>query len=74
MNKVRRKKLDEVRNLLHLAQGLLEDAKKEEQEALDNMPESLQGCARAEEMESYIELMDEASNYLARARFTVGGI
>ena len=74
MNKVRRKKLDEVRNLLHLAQGLLEEVKEEEQEALDNMPESLHGSARAEEMESYIELMDEASNYLARSRFAVGCI
>lgn len=43
MNKIRRKQLQEASELIAKAQGIIESVKDDEQEAHDNLPESIQG-------------------------------
>lgn len=60
MNKNRRAMLEEVIEKLSEAKTMLEDIKDEEQEAYENMPESLQGSERGEAMSDNIYKMDDA--------------
>lgn len=64
MNKVRRKELARVVDLLDRARDLLETIRDEEQEAFDNLPESIQCSERGEAMEDYISTMEEMLDYL----------
>ena len=64
MNKVRRKELARVVDLLDQARDLLEIIRDEEQEAFDNLPESIQCSERGETMEDYISTMEEMLDYL----------
>ena len=64
MNKVRRKELSHVVDLLDQARDLLETIRDEEQEAFDNLPESIQCSERGETMEDYISTMEEMLDYL----------
>lgn len=59
MNKPRRKELARVIDLIEQAREILEAVMDEEQEALDNMPESLQQSERGQAMEDYIYTMEE---------------
>lgn len=60
MNKQRRKMIAEVVEKIEALKGDLEMIRDEEQDAFDNMPESLQGSMRGEEMEEAIGYMDDA--------------
>lgn len=60
MNKIRRKEIAKAIELMELAREILESVRDEEQEAFDNMPESLQGSERGEAMEEYIYTLEEA--------------
>jgi hypothetical protein len=60
MNKQRRKRLAEASALIAQAQGIIEEVKDEEQEAHDNLPESLQYGDKGQQMEEYIDSLDEA--------------
>lgn len=71
MNKQRRKKLEEAFNLIDQAKDILEEVKDEEQEARDNLPESFQYGEKGEEMEGYIEMLDEAYGYLDDANSVI---
>ena len=63
MNKQRRKWLSAVYDKITECQTELENIRDEEQEAFDNMPESLQYSERGNEMEEVIsELDDEVCN------------
>lgn len=64
MNRARRNKLGNAFDLIAQAKGILEEVKDEEQEAHDNLPESFQYGEKGEEMEGYIEMIEEAYNYL----------
>ena len=64
MNKVRRKELARVVDLLDQARDLLETIREEEQEAFDNLPESSQWSERGEAMENCISTMEEMLDYL----------
>ena len=59
MNKLRRKQIAEAIELIERAMGILEQVKDDEQEAFDNLPESLQGSERGEAMEEYIYTLEE---------------
>lgn len=54
MNKARRKDIARAIELMEQAYGILETVVGEEQEAFDNLPESLQSSERGETMEMYI--------------------
>ncbi len=71
MNKQRRKRLEEAFDLIGQAQSILEEVKDEEQEAHDNLPESIQYGEKGEEMEGYIEMLDEAYGYLDDANSVI---
>ena len=60
MNKQRRKYLAEAVEKLSEAMSIVEDVRNDEQDAFDNMPESLQYCERGEQMEEYIDNLDGA--------------
>ena len=60
MNKQRRKQLEDVVAHIDQAKVLLEYIINDEQEAYDNMPESLQESERGEQMSEYIDTMQEA--------------
>lgn len=58
MNKVRRQDLAEIFDTLDEAISQLGDVRDEEQEALDNLPESFQESPRGEAMQEAIDAMD----------------
>lgn len=60
MNKARRKEIARAIELIEAARDILESVKDDEQEAFDNMPESLQASERGEAMEGYIYTLEEA--------------
>jgi hypothetical protein len=68
MNKHRRKLIEEARDLIGIAfskleeaRSMLGDVKDAEQEAFDNLPESLQGADRGTAMETIIDAIDAAA-------------
>ena len=64
MNKLRRKEIARAIELMEQAREILEAVMEEEQEAFDNMPESLQCSERGEAMEEYIGTLEEAIDNL----------
>jgi len=74
MNKARRKRLGKAFNLVEQAKSILGEVKDEEQESHDNLPEQFQHGERGEEMEGYIEMLEEAFNYLDDASSVIDQI
>ncbi len=58
MNKARRKQLEKVVEVLTAQMEELETIKDEEQEAFDNLPESIQYGERGETMEENVDELD----------------
>lgn len=71
MNRSRRKKLSDAFDLVCQAKDILESVKEEEQESLENLPDNFRYGERGEEMEGYIEMLDEAFNYLDDANSVI---
>lgn len=67
MNKIRRNQLNEAMKLLYQAQEIIEACKDEEEDAFDNLPESIQSSERGETMEDYITYMEDALGSIADA-------
>jgi len=61
MNKTRRNQLKEAIKLLEHAMSVISAMADEEQEAFDNMPESLQDGERGEQMQDYISSLEDMS-------------
>lgn len=53
--------------LLETASGLVSTALEQEEDALDNMPENLQGSERYERIESTVDLLNDASESIDSA-------
>ena len=71
MNKIRRKELANIVTMLEQLEALREEIREqlaavrdEEQEALDNMPESLQESEKGEQMQEYIDAMENVTGEL----------
>lgn len=64
MNQERRKRLEEAAAKLAEAREIIEAVRDEEQDAFDNMPESLQGGERGEKMENAASLLDDLAGDL----------
>lgn len=60
MNKQRRAELIELTEDLEDIASRLECIQDDEQEAYDNLPESLQYSSKGEKMESYIDMMQDS--------------
>ena len=71
MNKVRRKRLQEAFDLVAKAQEILAEVREGERESLENLPDNFRYGERGEEMEAYIEMIDEADGYLDDARSVI---
>ena len=59
MNAQRRKTLAEAIDFIYKAYYIIETVKDEEQEAYDNLPESIQYSDRGEQMSDNIDSLDE---------------
>ena len=59
MNKLRRVHLKKAIEFINQAAEVISEVKEEEQEALDNLPENLQGSDRAEAMQDCIDILCE---------------
>lgn len=67
MNKKRRKEIENLRESISETKAKLQDLLDEEQQAFDNMPESIQESERGEEMQEIIEYMEAAIDSLGEA-------
>ena len=67
MNKNRRNAISDIYDKLIDIQSNLECIRDEEQEAFDNLPESIQYSERGERMEEYISSLEEALDYVGYA-------
>ena len=67
MNQQRRKKLEKLHELMTEISGQLEEIKDEEQEAYDDMPESLQESERGQAMYQAVENLESAIDSLSEA-------
>lgn len=71
MNKQRRNDLLDVVSSLEEAYDRLNEIRDEEQEALDNMPESLQTSSRGEAMQEAIDEMDSIAEGIESVKVRV---
>lgn len=71
MNKGRRSSLKEATRLLDCAIDLISDARNEEQESLDNLPENLQNSDRYESMENAIDNLEDALEKIDEAKGSI---
>ena len=71
MNKTRRKRLGETFDKCAEILEILEEVKQEEEEAYDNLPDSFRDGERGEEMQGYIEMIDEVTGYIEDAQSVI---
>lgn len=71
MNKQRRKRLGVAFDKVSEAMEILEEVKSEETDSYDNLPDNFRDGDRGEEMQGYIEMLDEAYNYLEDANSVI---
>lgn len=71
MNRKRRKKLEAAFEKISDAIEILDDAISEEQESLDNLPDNFKYSERGEEMQGYLEMLNEARDYLDDANSVI---
>ena len=62
MNKARRKAIEEIIDQLGTLKEQIECISEEEQEAFDNLPESIQYSERVEAMGEYVTDLDDAAS------------
>lgn len=74
MNKQGRKRLKEVEETLTKAQETLEEMAQEEQQKLDNMPESFRYGFQGGEMEAAIDYLKEAAQQISDAIYGINEI
>lgn len=67
MNKTRRKALEKVQDKLLEAQADLQWIREEEEDAFDNLPESLQDSEKGESMQEAISTMEEIDSSIQDA-------
>ena len=64
MNKVRRKELARIKDVIDVEREKLQIVCDEEEDTMMNIPENLQESERYSDMETAVESMEEAINYL----------
>ena len=67
MNKERRKSIKKALRLIGQAAETLEDIRDEEEEAMENLPEGIRYGEKGEQMQEYIDSIDEAIQSLEEA-------
>lgn len=71
MNKQRRKRLSEALDKLCEVGEILEEVKNDEQDAYENLPDNFRYGERGEEMQNYIEMLDEVDGYVEDAKSVI---
>jgi hypothetical protein len=71
MNRQRRKKLTEAFDKVTEAMDILESVKSEEEESYENLPDNFRDGDRGEEMQNYIDMIEEAYGYLDDANSVI---
>lgn len=74
MNKARRKWLEDIYNRLEVLKDELENLSVEEQDAYDNLPESLQDSERGDAMEENVSDIDDAASSIEEIMDTIQDI
>lgn len=74
MNKQGRKRLKEAEEMLTKAQEIVEEMAQEEQEKLDNMPESFRYGFKGGEMETAIDYLNEAATQISDAIYGINEV
>ncbi|MGO5549131.1 hypothetical protein ACTQW9_07595 [Lachnospiraceae bacterium LCP19S3_B12] len=64
MNRSRRKRLGDAFEKVAEAMEILEEVKAEEEESYENLPDNFRDGEKGEEMQNYIEMLEEAYNSL----------
>lgn len=72
MNKNRRKVIAEISTMLDNAKSMAEGCRDEEQDYLDNMPESIQGSDRGYKAEECVSYLDDAIDAIDTAIENIG--
>jgi t-SNARE complex subunit (syntaxin) len=68
MNKERRKAIEKISDKLTDLQAELEELREAEEEAYDNLPESLQDGEKGDAMQEAIEHLEDADSYIEEAK------
>mgnify|MGYP004551286059 CR=1 FL=1 len=71
MNRQRRKKLQEAFDLIGQVNDILDAVKDEEEESMENLPDSFRYGDKGEEMQNYIDMIDETIGYLEDAQSVI---
>lgn len=71
MNRQRRKRLTEAFKKVAEAMEILEGVVEEEKESYENLPDNFRDGDRGEEMQGYIEMLEEAYGYLDDANSVI---
>ena len=71
MNRQRRKKLTEAFEKITEVMDILESVKSEEEESYENRPDNFRDGDRGEEMQNYIDMIEEAYGYLDDANSVI---
>lgn len=71
MNKIRRNKLEALREQLQDIRYQIEDILEEEQDCLDNIPENLQGTERYEKAENAVSMLEEVIDHIDEAEMAI---
>ena len=71
MNKMRRKQLAEIQDKLAEIRDMIDSVLSDEQEAFDNLPESLQDGERGEAMQAAIDAMESAMDSCEEAESSI---
>lgn len=67
MNNARRKQIAEAIIALEIIKTAIEGFRDEEEDAYDNLPESIQDSARGEEMQEAVDALEDACDSLDEA-------
>lgn len=71
MNRQKRKRLGKAFDLIAEAEEILEEVKSEEEDSYENLPDNFRDGDKGEEMQNYIELLDESIGYLQDANSVI---
>ena len=74
MNRQRRKRLAEAFEKVKEAMEIIEEIRSEEGESLENLPDNFRYGEKGEEMEGYIDMLNEACGYLDDANSVIDQI
>ncbi len=71
MDKQKRKRLEKAFDLITQAEEILEEVKADEEDSYDNLPDNFRDGEKGEEMQNYIEMIDEAIGYVQDANSVI---